>query len=71
LVLLLVITGLRIGESVALRWRHVDLEGALLRVEETVYEGHFDEPRSRQYSSDPTVATYACNPSGQACEGPN
>jgi len=47
LVLLLIVTGLRIGELLALRWRHVDLESALLRVEETVYEGHFDEPKSR------------------------
>ncbi len=47
LVLLLFVTGLRIGELLALRWRHVDFESALLRVEETVYEGHFDEPKSR------------------------
>jgi integrase len=47
LVILLVVTGLRIGELLALRWRHVDLEAALLRVEETVYDGHFDEPKSR------------------------
>jgi integrase len=46
LVLLLMVTGLRIGELLALRWRNVDLEAALLRVEETVYEGHFDEPKS-------------------------
>jgi len=47
LVLLLIVTGLRIGELLALRWRNVDLGTALLRVEETVYEGHFDEPKSR------------------------
>jgi integrase len=47
LVLLLTVTGLRIGELLALRWRNVDLEAALLRVEETVYEGHFDEPKSK------------------------
>jgi len=47
LVLLLMLTGLRIGELLALRWRHVDLATGLVRVEETVYEGHFDEPKSR------------------------
>ena len=47
LVVLLMLTGLRIGELLALRWRHVDLAAALVRVEETVYEGHFDEPKSR------------------------
>jgi integrase len=47
LVLLLIVTGLRIGELLALRWRNVDLGTALLRVEETVYAGHFDEPKSR------------------------
>ncbi len=47
LVLLLMLTGLRIGELLALRWRNVDLATGLVRVEETVYEGHFDEPKSR------------------------
>lgn len=47
LVVLLMLTGLRIGELLALRWRHVDLAIGLIRVEETVYEGHFDEPKSR------------------------
>jgi integrase len=47
LVFLLALTGLRISELLALRWRNVDLVTSLLRVEETVYEGHFDEPKSR------------------------
>ena len=47
LVVLLMLTGLRIGELLALRWHHVDLAIGLIRVEETVYEGHFDEPKSR------------------------
>jgi integrase len=47
LVVLLMLTGLRIGELLALRWRNVDLVIGLFRVEETVYEGHFDEPKSR------------------------
>jgi len=47
LVFLLTLTGLRVGELLALRWRNVDLDASWLRVEETVYEGHFDEPKSR------------------------
>jgi hypothetical protein len=31
-----------IGELLALRWRDVDLATGLVRVEETVYEDHFD-----------------------------
>ena len=41
------LTGLRIGELLALRWCNVDLASGLVRVQETVYEGHFDEPKSR------------------------
>lgn len=47
LVLLLMLTGMRIGELLALRWRNVDLVAGLIRVEETVYDGHFDEPKSK------------------------
>jgi integrase len=47
LVWLLVLTGLRIGELLALRWQDVDLLGGALRVRRTVYEGHFDEPKTR------------------------
>ncbi len=43
---LLVLTGLRIGELLALRWRNVDLECGVLRVTQSVYDGHFDEPKS-------------------------
>lgn len=47
LVFLLTVTELRIGELLALRWRHVDWQLAVLRIEETVYDGHFDDPKSR------------------------
>ena len=50
---LLVLTGLRIGELLALRWQDVDLIAGLLRVSRTLYEGHFDEPKTR--SSNRTV----------------
>jgi len=45
---LLVMTGLRIGELLALRWQDVDLQKGFLSVRQTVYEGHFDEPKSKR-----------------------
>jgi integrase len=45
---LLAMTGLRIGELLALRWQDIDLQKGLLSVSQTVYEGHFDEPKSRR-----------------------
>jgi integrase len=47
LVWLLALTGLRIGELLALRWQDLDLNAGLLRVRRTLYEGHFDEPKTR------------------------
>jgi integrase len=44
---LLVLTGLRIGELLALRWQDADFEAGVLRVRRTLYEGHFDEPKTR------------------------
>jgi len=46
--LLLVLTGLRVGELLALRWRNVNLDERLLRVTETVYDGHFDKPKTKR-----------------------
>src|SRR5438094_8303367 len=43
---LLVLTGLRIGVLLAVCWRKVDLEGGVLRVRQSFYEGQFDEPPS-------------------------
>jgi integrase len=48
--LLLVLTGLRVGELLALRWGNVDLRARLLRVCETVYDGHFDQPKTKRSS---------------------
>src|SRR6266478_3339163 len=48
LVQLLVFTGIRIGELLALRWRDVDLESGALRVTQSVHEGHFDEPKCQR-----------------------
>jgi integrase len=46
--LLLAMTGLRIGELLALRWKSVSLNDRMLRVTETVYEGHFDKPKTKR-----------------------
>ncbi len=46
--LLLVLTGLRVGELLALRWGSIDLKARLLRVAETVYDGHFDKPKTKR-----------------------
>ena len=43
---LLILTGLRIGELLALRWRNIDLEKGELRVTQSVYDGHFDIPKT-------------------------
>jgi integrase len=45
---LLVLTGLRVGELLALRWRDIDLALGWLRVRQTVYEGRFDDPKTKR-----------------------
>jgi len=47
IVLLAVMTGLRIGEILALRWGRIDLVAGKLRVEETCYKGKFGTPKTR------------------------
>ncbi len=46
--LLLALTGLRVGELLALRWGSIDLNAHLLCVCETVYDGHFDQPKTKR-----------------------
>jgi len=45
---LIVLTGVRIGEMLALRWCDVDLVAGTLRVRQTVYEGQFDTPKTKR-----------------------
>jgi integrase len=47
IVLLATMTGLRIGEILALRWGRVNLATGTLRVEETCYHGHFGTPKTK------------------------
>jgi len=52
LVVIAALTGLRIGELLALRWKHVDLIHDVIRVRETVYEGHFGSPKTKSSRRD-------------------
>ncbi len=40
-------TGLRIGEVLALRWKNVDFDKCVIRVREAVFEGNLSSPKSR------------------------
>jgi len=40
-------TGLRIGEVLALRWKNVDFERNIIQVREAVYEGNLSSPKSK------------------------
>jgi integrase len=47
LVLTAVVTGMRIGELLALHWRDVDFKCRIIRVREAVYEGHNSTPKTQ------------------------
>jgi len=47
LVLMAVLTGMRIGELLALRWKNVDFDRRTVRVREAVYEGHNSTPKTQ------------------------
>jgi integrase len=47
IVLLAAMTGLRIGEILALRWGRIDFIKGTLLVAETCYKGHFGSPKTR------------------------
>jgi integrase len=72
---LLVLTGMRIGELLALHWRDVDLMGGFLRVTQTVYDGHFDEPKTQRSKRSIPLGTKAveilsaCKRAGVNSEG--
>jgi integrase len=52
LVLTAVLTGMRIGELLALRWKNVDNVRKVICVRETVYEGHASTPKTRSGNRD-------------------
>jgi integrase len=47
IVMLATMTGLRIGEILALRWGRINLAAGTLRVEETCYHGRFGTPKTK------------------------
>ena len=62
MVLLAVLTGLRVGEILALRWQDLDLAGGDLRVVQAVYRGCLGSPKtkgSRRTIPLPQVVTLA------------
>ena len=52
LVVITVLTGLRIGELLALRWKHVNFIHDVIQVRETVYEGRFGTPKTKSSRRD-------------------
>ena len=47
MILLAVLTGLRVGEILALRWQDLDLENGELRVQQAIYRGHLGTPKTK------------------------
>ena len=45
---LLALTGMRVGELLALRWQDIDFDTRYVSVKQTVYEGHFDVPKTKR-----------------------
>ena len=52
IVLTLLLTCCRIGEVLALRWKHVDLNRGVLHIRESVYQGHFGSPKTQSSIGD-------------------
>lgn len=48
MVLLAMMTSMRIGEILALRWSRVDLQRGLIRVAESCYRGHFSDVKTQK-----------------------
>ena len=48
MVALAALTGIRVGELLALRWRAVDWDVGTLRIYEAVFEGQFQRPKSEK-----------------------
>jgi len=65
IVLVAVLTGMRIGEILALRWKHIDLLRGSVLIRETMSEGTFGSPKTRSSRrdvpmSDPVQKAFEC-----------
>ena len=61
LVLLATLTGLRIGELLALRWKHIDLQRGSIQVRGTLSEGRIGTPKTRSSRRDLPLSKPACD----------
>ena len=60
MVMLMVLTGLRIGELLALRWQTIDVATGTLHVRESVFEGQFQTPKSEKGTRTIPLGPLAC-----------
>lgn len=65
LVIVAVLTGMRIGEILALRWKNLDLLRGVIRIRESVSEGRFGAPKTKSSKRDVPIS----EPLRQALEG--
>ncbi|HET8923019.1 MAG TPA: site-specific integrase [Candidatus Acidoferrum sp.] len=61
LVLVAVLTGMRIGEILALRWKALDLARGVIQVRETVSEGKFGSPKTKSSRRDIPISQPVCD----------
>lgn len=61
LVLVAVLTGMRIGEILALRWKVLDLDRGVIQVRETVSEGKFGSPKTKSSRRDIPISQPVCD----------
>jgi len=69
LVLVAVLTGMRIGEILALRWKAIDLNRGVIQVRETVSEGKFGSPKTKSSRRDIPISQPVCDAFQTQCGG--
>ena len=61
MVMLVAVTGLRVGELLALRWQAIDVQAGTLRVQESVTRGQFQTPKTEQGIRTIPLGPFACD----------